>query len=313
VRADHEIPSHGERLAAWHYVGVDGDFTTAAGRPCVVMAHGYAATRDCGLEGYAERFAAAGLDALVVDYRGFGASSGEPRRVVDPAAQQDDYRAAVARARTLAGVDPARVIVWGVSLSAGHVFRVAGTDPAVAAAIALTPAVDGPAAVRGLMPSLGAGAARLTAAVTADLLAAARGGKPIECAVAGPPGSPAVLCTPGAVEAYQGIAGPTWTNSIPARSALNVGRFRVGRRAADVRCPMLVQIADEDQLAPSGPARTAAFRARADVRHYPCDHFDVYPGSEWFERAVAHQLHFLHRHLAPGSAFAPASPMVVNS
>ncbi|MCW2848759.1 MAG: alpha/beta hydrolase [Marmoricola sp.] len=31
----------------------------------------------------------------------------------------------------------------------------------------------------------------------------------------------------------------------------------------------------------------------------PCDHFDVWPGKEWFDSAVAHQVAFLTRKLAP--------------
>jgi fermentation-respiration switch protein FrsA (DUF1100 family) len=63
---------------------------------------------------------------------------------------------------------------------------------------------------------------------------------------------------------------------------------------------MLVQIADLDQSAPAGAASAAAAKApRAEVRHYPCDHFDVYPGREWHEPILRHQVAFLTRHLAP--------------
>ena len=50
--------------------------TADAGRPVVVMAHGLGGTKDSGLEPFAEALAAAGLDVLAFDYRGFGASSG---------------------------------------------------------------------------------------------------------------------------------------------------------------------------------------------------------------------------------------------
>jgi hypothetical protein len=63
---------------------------------------------------------------------------------------------------------------------------------------------------------------------------------------------------------------------------------------------MLVQIADRDTIAPPAAAQEAAWLAtgRAEVRTYPIGHFDIYRG-EPFERAVADQLHFLSRHLAP--------------
>ena len=44
-------------------------------------------------------------------------------------------------------------------------------------------------------------------------------------------------------------------------------------------------------------AMKAAFAGRAEVRHYPCDHFDVWPGSDWFEPVLRHQVQFLERHL----------------
>ena len=51
-------------------------------------------------------------------------------------------------------------------------------------------------------------------------------------------------------------------------------------------------------LAAAIAAAKAAEAGRAEVRHYPCDHFDVWPGRDWFEPTVDDQLHFLRRHLA---------------
>ena len=65
--------------------------------------------------------------------------------------------------------------------------------------------------------------------------------------------------------------------------------------AAQLRVPTLVQIADFDRSAPPQAAAKAAFKARAEVRHYPCDHFDVWPGKAWFDAASAHQVAFLTR------------------
>ena len=59
------------------------------------MAHGVSATRDDGLPPYAEAFRDAGLTVVLFDYRHFGASSGEPRQLVD-IGRHDDYRAVVA-------------------------------------------------------------------------------------------------------------------------------------------------------------------------------------------------------------------------
>nr|WP_200835231.1 hypothetical protein [Parafrankia sp. Ea1.12] len=58
------------------------------------------------------------------------------------------------------------------------------------------------------------------------------------------------------------------------------------------------------------PRRAAArdgqgrVRGRAEVRHYPCDHFDLHAGKPWHEPALAHQISFLRRALAPSAGRA---------
>jgi len=51
-RAEVLIPSHGEQLAAYLYLPVPPGESV----PCVVMAHGFSATRDDGPPSYAEVF-----------------------------------------------------------------------------------------------------------------------------------------------------------------------------------------------------------------------------------------------------------------
>ena len=296
VRHDVSFRSGDHRCAAWHYEATTASLATGAGRPCVVMAHGYGGTRDSGLEGFAEAFAAAGVDVVLFDYRGFGASEGEPRQVVDVQAQLADYAAALAFARSLAGVDADRLVAWGVSLSGGHVLRVAAADARLAAAIALTPATDVRAASRSRSRGQG-GAGPLKGVVSA-----VRERAPLYLPLVEPDGGAGALSAPGAYEAYTGIAGPTWVNSVGVtpRTVASALRYRPGSAAPDVRCPVLVQIADLDQSAPPLAAGLAAKKLRAaEVRHYPCDHFDVYTGNEWHAHVVRHQVDFLTRRLAP--------------
>jgi len=65
--------------------------------------------------------------------------------------------------------------------------------------------------------------------------------------------------------------------------------------AGEVRCPLLAQIADFDQYVPAGAVATTAAHGRAQVHHYPCDHFDVWPGHDWFDKAACDQVAFLDR------------------
>src|SRR3954447_6568369 len=140
--------SAGTRCEAWHLPAAHDGLATAAGRPVVVMAHGLAGTRDSGLLPFGEAFAAAGLDVVLFDYRGFGGSDGTPRQVVSLSAQLEDYRAAMRAAAALPGVDAQRLVLWGISLAGGHVLSAAAGRDDVAAVVALTPLVDGRAAAR---------------------------------------------------------------------------------------------------------------------------------------------------------------------
>jgi alpha-beta hydrolase superfamily lysophospholipase len=65
----------------------------------VILAHGFGGTREARLWAFAERFRAAGIAALVFDYRHFGDSEGEPRQLLSISRQLDDWRAAIAFAR----------------------------------------------------------------------------------------------------------------------------------------------------------------------------------------------------------------------
>ncbi|MGV1050431.1 MAG: alpha/beta hydrolase, partial [Solirubrobacterales bacterium] len=111
---DLEFDVDGERCAAWLYRPPLGQEA-----PAVVMAHGLSGTRRDRLGPFAERFAAAGLAALVFDHRGFGDSGGEPDRF-EPARQLRDWRAAIARARSLTGIDAERVATFGSSIGGGN-------------------------------------------------------------------------------------------------------------------------------------------------------------------------------------------------
>jgi uncharacterized protein len=172
-------------------------------------------------------------------------------------------------------------------------------DERLAAVVAVTPAADGLAALLAALrregPLFGL---KLTVAGLRDQLGALRGKPAVTVPIVGAPGSVAVLTAPGAEEALPEVAGPTWRNEVAARIGLVLGLYRPGRHAARIKAPVLVHVADEDQSVPARAQVKAAKRARAEVRHLPCDHFDVYAGRSQVERAIEHQLHFLRRHLA---------------
>ena len=133
----------------------------------------------------------------------------------------------------------------------------------------------------------------MLSAAARDKYAAARRRERIMLPAVGRPHELALLNLPGAYDDYLAIAGPTWRNEVGAAIALDAVAHRPDRFATQLRCPALFQIADFDRCGPVHAATRAAVRARGRIRHYPCDHFDVYPGMRWHERIRAHQARFL--------------------
>ena len=110
---------------------------------CVVMGGGWCYVKELAQPRYAQAFAAAGLAALVFDYRCFGGSEGEPRQHIDPWSQIEDYRNAISYVERRDDIDADRIGVWGISYSGGHVLIVSAIDPRVKAACGVVPMVDG--------------------------------------------------------------------------------------------------------------------------------------------------------------------------
>jgi fermentation-respiration switch protein FrsA (DUF1100 family) len=293
-----------DELAAWLYLPDSASaLGSSAPLPCVVLAHGFGATREARLDAYGSRFAESGYAALAFDYRGFGGSGGEPRQLIDIGRQQDDWRAAISFARSLPEVDPDQVVAWGTSFSGGHVAVIAAEDERLAGVISQNAFMDGPAALR----ALGLAAAwRLTVAGLRDEWARLRGRDPFVIPIVAEPGETGAMSTPDAVPGYAAMfEGTPWVNEFSARAGLRAPFYRPGTRAAAITCPWLVQVADDDAITPAAPAVAAAARApSSQVRRYPGGHFDVYVG-EGFERAVSDQIAFLRRVLPPVAVPAP--------
>jgi pimeloyl-ACP methyl ester carboxylesterase len=290
-RSDLTFESGGERCAAWLYTP-----DAPPPHPIVVLAHGFGGVRTARLGAFAERFAAAGMAALVFDYRHFGDSSGEPRQLLDIGRQLDDWRSAIEFARALDGVDGERVAIWGSSFSGGHVAVIAAEDHRVAAAVSQGPFLDGLWALRAAGP---ANIVRLTVHGLRDEARRLRGRAPHYIAIVGPPGSVAAMNSPDAEPGYRALfsGGDEFRNEVAGRIGLKVGLYRPIRYAGRIACPWLLCVCDRDVVTPPEPALKAAKRApRSEVRRYDVEHFDIYVG-ETFERVVADEVAFLERHL----------------
>jgi pimeloyl-ACP methyl ester carboxylesterase len=263
------------------------------------MGHGFAATREMRLDAYADRFAQAGFAVLVFDYRGFGDSAGEPRRVLDIRMQHQDWRAALAHARALTGIDTSRVVAWGSSFGGGHVLYLAAEDHDLAAVIAQVPHVSGPASAFSASPRQ---TLRLVAAALRDQTGALLGRPPYRVAAVGKPGTLAMMTSPDAYPLAERLAGENvekfqLENNVAARIALHLPLYSPGRRAGRITAPTLVQVATRDVVTPVRVAQKAAASIpNAEVRTYDCSHFEPYLEPH-FDDVVSDQLAFLTRAL----------------
>lgn len=294
IQSDSWFESAGIRCSASIYRSAS---TSAAKAPVIVMAHGFGCVRALRLPAYAQRFAAAGYVVVVFDYRYFGDSEGRPRQLLDIPAQLDDWRAAIAWARRLDGVDPERVVAWGTSLSGGHVITLAATGTTLSAIIAQVPHVSGFAAVRSAGIRHGA---QLLPAALEDCCHALIRQPPRYLDSVGALGSSSIINSEDALLAVEKMSAVDGLDlqdipmTVAARIVLWIGFYSPIRRAGAVTCPALIQVARDDALCPASAGRQAAARmARATLKVYPAQHFEVYV-EPLFDTVVADQLEFLH-------------------
>ncbi len=280
-----------DRCAATLYRPAEGEGPT----PCVVMVQGFSLTRRDGAPRYAEAFARSGFAALTFDLRCFGDSEGEPRQLVDHELQREDAAAAVRFARSLAGIDPDRVVLWGYSFGGGHVLHVAAEDRRLAAAVLHFPMADGLAMLRmiGWAASL---------RITGAMLRALVGRRLVRMPATGPPGSLAVLTQEEAEPGFGAVRGEGsgWRNETRSRPRQPIAAYRPVKVAGRVACPILVCLGDRDTIvAPKPIVRTAERAPRGELRRYDMAHFE--PFLDGFDEVVADQGAFLGRHAMAGS------------
>lgn len=291
VRYEVGFPSGNDECAAWHYPGTNG--------ACVVMAAGLGVTVGPGTDRFAARFHREGFTVLAFEHRRFGRSGGTPRQVARLADQRDDWRAALAAAAALPDVDPVRLGAWGFSLGGGHVVRVAAEHPTLAAAVAQTPALDGPAAARSASRhQRPAALVRTMARVVADTLGNALGRPPRLLPLAGRPGTIALLTTPDAVGGAAALDPDgrydDWCQQVAARTVLTASAYRPVRAARRVRCPLLVVVADDDETALAGPGvRAASDAPLGELVRVPGGHYAPFLAAH--EAVVAAEVAFLRR------------------
>ena len=112
----------------------------AAGRPAVVVAHGFAGSARL-MRGFADTLAAHGYVVALPDFAGHGASTRRLPPATGGAATgplQRDLAVAVRHLRGLPSVDPSRVVLVGHSMGAAAVIAYAVAHPDIRATVAIS-------------------------------------------------------------------------------------------------------------------------------------------------------------------------------
>jgi dienelactone hydrolase len=265
--------------------------------PCVVLSQGFGGTKSMIMEKYALRFVEAGMAVLIYDYRHFGASEGKPRQLFSIPKQLEDLQAAINYVRNRKEINPDKIATWGTSAAGGYGIILAAQDSRITCVVGQCPALDrhedGKLAVQreGYLYFL-----RLFIHAQRDKGRSRFGLSPHKIPIVGRPGTVAMLTAPGAFEGYSSLVPPEFINEVCARVLFMGGENPVDH-AKDVRCPVLLQVCEKDNLVSEASYKKTAqiLGEYAEVKHYPIGHFDIYRG-EHFEKAVSDQIAFFKKH-----------------
>ncbi len=279
----------------------DGELWLPAGAskpPVIVMAHGFGALRDWGLKPYAERFVQAGFAVLRFDYRGFGKSGGQPRRVVNGKEHVKDWASAIDAVRQRQDVDGTRVGLWGTSYSGGHVLQVAADRP------------EAVKAVSSQVPFVSGWQSSLTFPLKYQPVAAWYALRDLMRSDSETPlyvptiaaGQFSALICPECGEGYKKLmpAGtPEADTKVAARVFMSLPFYSPGGAADRIQAPTLVIASEKDGLIPVKGVRKVAAQLKHGeyVELAGADHFSPYTGP-LFEQVVARQTAFFKKHLA---------------
>ncbi|KAF8576375.1 alpha/beta-hydrolase [Ramaria rubella] len=269
--------------------------------PVVILGHGLTLIKDAGLAAFGEHCAEdAGYAALILDYRGFGASDGKPRYLLDTNNQLQDYKSVLKWARDRPDTFRAdKIVVLGYSMSGLYVADLAMNDTGIAGAIVQCPLFDG---YQTHMAFGFRGPLLFWALV--DTVKGMLGLSPAYIVAVGKPGSSAYVAT---LSAYTGFSSlysrvnmtvSETPNLITPRLLLDVMRRRPGLRLKTAKCPMLVIAAEEDDII--GLKMTEgiveAAEGKLELCALPGGHFNLMDSEDpTFKLNMKAQVEFLRR------------------
>ncbi|MBJ2154278.1 alpha/beta hydrolase [Variovorax sp. IB41] len=298
-RMDVEFQAEGGvALRAWLYVP-EGGTRPVKPYPAITMAHGYAGTREHGIEAFAKAFAESGFVVLLHDHRGFGASEGTPRQDVDPWRQIADWRRAISYLESLDYVDANRIGLWGTSYAGGHAIVLGATDRRLRCVVSQVPTISGfEQGLRRIPPE---GVAAVEAAFSEDERGQLRG-EPLrrQKIVSADMSEPASYRAKDAIDFYlQPVPEGLWTNEVTVRSTRAARMYEPGAWIARVSpTPLLMVVALNDTVTVTDLALAAYERALEPKKlvSIPGGHFDPYLVN--FPQSSAAALAWFQAHLS---------------
>ena len=286
----------GIKLRGWLFVP---PVPPGGGRlPAITMAHGYAGVKEQGIEPFAKAFAEAGFVVLLHDHRGFGASEGTPRQVVDPWRQIADWRRANSYLESLDVVDPKRIGLWGTSYAGGHAIVLGATERRLRCVVAQVPTISGyEQGLRRIPPE---NVHLIEEMFAEDDRAQLRGEPPRRQAiVSADPAVAASYRAKDAIDFYlQPVPEGAWENDVTVRSTRAARMYEPGQWIARVSpTPLLMVVATRDTITLTDLELAAYERALQPKRLVTIEggHFDPYLGG--FKTSSAAAVEWFRQHL----------------
>jgi uncharacterized protein len=308
LKLDVRVPVEGGiELGAWLFLP-EGDGL----HPAITMAHGFAGTKEHGLERFAQAFAAAGFVVLLHDHRNFGTSGGDLRADIDPWRQIADWRRAISYLESRPEVDPTRIGLWGASYAGGHALVLGATDRRLRCVVAQVPTISGyEQGLRRVSPDA---TPALEHAFDEDERAQLRGEPPRrQAVVSSDPSVPAAYRSQEAIDFYlQPIPEGLWKNEVTLRSTRAARMYEPGAWVSRVSpTPLLMVVARDDKVTVADLALAAYERALEPKRLalVPGGHFDPYLGQ--FPLAEAAATAWFREHLLKPRA-SRSGPMMLS-
>jgi uncharacterized protein len=288
-------------------VTLRGDFFKAEreGAGIVVMLNGLSLLKEHFTNEFARRFQEAGISALSYDNRNYGSSDGMPRHETDFYRQASDFHDAISAARRLPGVDPGKVVMWGIGHGASVAMMAAGNDPCLRAVVMHVPFPSGRWDARGFPDDVleRAWRERETQAANGDRMPTYvklfrdwendEDGDDQNVMIRGKAAYDLVT----AAKALSDAAGTPWENRISLQSFLNLAGIEPQDHAHKITQPALYIVHANDPFAPSPEYHRRVYHKMGLNTEFKVVGSDGDGLMDQIDKAIDYQLHWLLRFL----------------